>query len=204
MYKKRVSCELCQWFGVDLSVSRFLSLRLVRQKGKFRESRLATTSRTKPFRDLSQLLRTNNDELHCVRFAITSSPSQILSTLHNGRWRQSTVSVIFIDASVSMGRALTQRRGLVTPSTSGRRPVVGTHNPPTGRPTRPSWVSSSSASQRLHSLIAQGTSSERNSLSKAASTQADGIASMISTRLQSTYAVLRWSKQIKEHEARER
>lgn len=35
---------------------------------------------------------------------------------------------------------------LVTPSTSGRPPVVGTRNPRTGRPTLPSWASQSSSS----------------------------------------------------------
>lgn len=60
-----------------------------------------------------------------------------------------------------------------TQSTSGRRPEVGMPNPPTGKPTPPSWGSSSAASSEWPGWSAQTESTAIRCPSRVDSSQAD-------------------------------
>ena len=94
-----------------------------------------------------------------------------------------------------------------TQSTSGRRPVVGTPNPPTGKPTPPSWASSSAASSEWHGWSAQTESTATRCPSRAASFPADSkIRCLAHGAIVEALALTwnSWSKQIIEHERKQK
>jgi hypothetical protein len=99
----------------------------------------------------------------------TATPRTRTSTRNHGRRRQEdTVRPHLQCLSPHLSDCLTG-----TQSTSGRRPVVGTLNPPTGEQTRPSWASSWVALSQWLGSQAQDWSTATRCLSKSDSSRAD-------------------------------
>jgi len=93
-----------------------------------------------------------------------------------------------------------------TPSTSGHRLVVGTHNPRTGKPTQWSWGLLSLESPRPPFRTAQRMNIGQSFRKRAVSFQADCMFWELALvgALGQPLTVTRWSKQIREHEARQK